>query len=140
MGRHRHRLGAGRPKRPLPDVGESRFRRWQGSGWRPAAASFADPARGLSASLDGRALALHEDGDLEDWGVSVSLEWDPRPETRLGPSVVATRGWGGAASGGVDALLAPETVPGLAAADGGAWSLEAAYGLRRGGAGERRSR
>ena len=94
---------------------------------------FADPARGLSASLDGRALALHEDGDLEDWGVSVSLEWDPRPETRLGPSVVATRGWGGAASGGVDALLAPETVPGLAAADGGAWSLEAAYGLRRGG-------
>ena len=94
---------------------------------------FADPARGLSASLDGRALALHEDGDLEDWGVSVSLEWDPRPETRLGPSVVATRGWGGAASGGVDALLAPETVPGLAATDGGAWSLEAAYGLRRGG-------
>ena len=93
---------------------------------------FEDPARGLSASLDGRALALHEDGDLEDWGVSVSLEWDPRPETRLGPSVVATRGWGGAASGGVDALLGPETVPGLAAADGGAWSLEAAYGLRRG--------
>ena len=91
-----------------------------------------DPARGLSASLDGRALALHEDGDLEDWGVSVTLEWDPRPETRLGPSVVATRGWGGAASGGVDALLGPETVPGLAAADGGAWSLEAAYGLRRG--------
>ena len=93
---------------------------------------FEDPARGLSASLDGRALALHEDGDLEDWGVSVTLEWDPRPETRLGPSVVATRGWGGAASGGVDALLGPETVPGLAAADGGAWSLEAAYGLRRG--------
>ena len=93
---------------------------------------FEDPARGLSASLDGRALALHEDGDLEDWGVSVTLEWDPRPETRLGPSMVATRGWGGAASGGVDALLGPETVPGLAAADGGAWSLEAAYGLRRG--------
>ena len=93
---------------------------------------FADPARGLSAALDGRALALHEDGDLEDWGVSVTLEWDPRPETRLGPSVVATRGWGGAASGGVDALLGPETVPGLAEPGDGSWSLEAAYGLRRG--------
>ncbi|MYG28837.1 MAG: hypothetical protein F4213_22945, partial [Boseongicola sp. SB0677_bin_26] len=94
---------------------------------------FEDPGRGLSLSLDGRTLALHEDGDLRDWGLSVTFGWDPRPETRLGPSVVATRGWGGAASGGVDALLGPETVPGLAAADGdGTWSLEAAWGIRRG--------
>ena len=93
---------------------------------------FEDFGTGLSLSLDGRTLALHEDGDFEDWGVSVSLEWDPRPETRLGPSVIATRGWGGASSGGMAALLDPETFPGPAEAGEGAWSLEAAYGVRRG--------
>ncbi len=92
---------------------------------------LADPARGLSAALDGRALALHEDGDFEDWGLAVTLEWDPRPETRLGPSVVATRGWGGAPSGGVAALLAPEALPGPGdGTDGGPGSLglEMAWG------------
>ena len=92
---------------------------------------FGDPAWGLSVSADGRALALHEVGDLDDWGVSFSLEWDPRPETKLGPSVVASRGWGGAAEGGVAALLDPETILGLEnGADGGSGSLgvELAWG------------
>ncbi|MYH59633.1 MAG: autotransporter outer membrane beta-barrel domain-containing protein, partial [Boseongicola sp. SB0675_bin_26] len=57
---------------------------------------FEDAGRGLSVAVDGRTLALHEDGDFEDWGLAVSLAWDPRPETRRGPSVLATRGWGGA--------------------------------------------
>ena len=94
---------------------------------------FENPGTGLSVSLDGRTLALHEDGNFEDWGVSVSLEWDPRPETGLGPSVIASRGWGGAASGGMAALLDPETLPGPAEAGEGTWSLEAAYGTRQGG-------
>ena len=92
---------------------------------------YRDPGSGLSVSLDGRALALHEDRDARDWGLSVSLEWDPRPETRIGPSVIATRGWGGAPSGGVAALLDPETIPGAEdAASGGAGSLglEMAWG------------
>ncbi|MYI68117.1 MAG: hypothetical protein F4103_04975, partial [Boseongicola sp. SB0673_bin_14] len=55
---------------------------------------FEDPGMGLTVSFDGRALARHEDREMEDWGLSVSLEWDPRPETRLGPSVIATRGYG----------------------------------------------
>ena len=92
---------------------------------------FENPGTGLSVSLDGRTLALHEDGNFEDWGVSVSLEWDPRPETRLGPSVIAARGWGGASSGGMAALLDPEALPGPAEAGEGTWSLEAAYGVRR---------
>ena len=83
-----------------------------------------DPARGLSVSVDGRALALHEDGDFEDWGLSLALEWDPRPETRTGPSVIAARSYGGASSGGVEALLDPETVPGAGRASGGAGSLD----------------
>ena len=91
---------------------------------------FDDPDRGLAVSVDGRALALHEDGGFEDWGAALSLEWDPRPETRLGPSVIATRSYGGASSGGVAALLDPETVPGLVEAGGGAGSLglEVAWG------------
>ena len=90
-----------------------------------------DAARGLSVSLDGRALALHEGGDVRDWGLAVSVAWDPRPETRLGPSVVATRGWGGAPTGGVAALLDPEALPGLGGGtDGGDGSLglEMAWG------------
>ena len=92
---------------------------------------FEDPGRGLSVSVDGRALALHEDRDIRDWGLAVSLEWDPRPETRLGPSVIATRGWGGAPSGGVAALLDPEAIPGPDdGTDGGSGGLglEMAWG------------
>ena len=55
--------------------------------------------------------------------MGVTLAWDPRPETLLGPSVIATRGWGGASSGGVAALLDPETVPSLYDAKGGDGSL-----------------
>ena len=98
-------------------------------------ARYADPARGLSVSLDARALALHEDRNLDDRGLALAVEWDPHPETRLGPSVIATRGWGGAATGGVSSLLDPATLPGLSD-DGGAvrTGLEAAWGtaLRRG--------
>ena len=58
--------------------------------------------------------------------MGVSLEWDPRPDTRLGPSVIATRGWGGAPSGGVAALLDPEALPGD---DGGAGGGSGSLGL-----------
>ena len=89
---------------------------------------FADPARGLSVSLDARALALHRDRDFGDRGVALSVSWDPRPETRLGPSVIATRGWGGASSGGVAALLDPETLPGGGTGGTGSLGLEMAWG------------
>ena len=92
---------------------------------------YRDPGRGLSVSLDGRALALHEDRDARDWGLSVSMAWDPRPETRIGPSVIATRGWGGAPSGGVAALLDPEAIPGIddgTGGESGSLGLEMAWG------------
>ncbi len=90
---------------------------------------FTDPGGGLSVSLDGRALALHEDRDLRDWGLAVSVAWDPRPETRLGPSVIASRGWGGAPSGGVAALLEAEALPGGGTdAGSGGLGLEMAWG------------
>ena len=92
-----------------------------------------DPASGLSMTIEGRALALHEDGAFESWGLGASVSWDPRPETRRGWSATAGGSLGGSSSGGVDALLGPEAFPGLPEAGGeGGWSLEAAYGTGRG--------
>ena len=94
---------------------------------------FADPARGLSMSMDARTLALHEDGNFRDWGLSLGLSWDPRPETKRGCSATAQHGLGGASAGGVDALFGPEAFPGAPGAQGGSgWSVEAACGTGRG--------
>ena len=90
---------------------------------------FSDPARGLSVTVDGRTLALHEDGAFASWGLGLGLSWDPRPETKRGWSLSAKQGFGGASTGGVDALLGPEAFPGLPGTVGDAgWSLEAAFG------------
>ena len=95
--------------------------------------AFADPARGLSMSVDARTLALHEDGNFKDWGLSLGLSWDPRPETKRGCSATAQHGLGGASAGGVDALFGPEAFPGAPGAEGGSgWSVEAACGTGRG--------
>ena len=95
--------------------------------------ALADPRRGISVSLEGRTLALHEDGRFRNWGLGLSASWDPRPETRRGWSATATVGLGDASSGGVAALLGPEAVPGLSETGGGAdWSLEVAHGTGRG--------
>ena len=94
---------------------------------------FSDPGSGLSMTVDGRTLALHEDGAFGSWGLSLGLSWDPAPETKRGWSLAARQSLGGASTGGVDALLGPEAFPGLAGTEGeAAWSLEAAYGTGRG--------
>ena len=94
---------------------------------------FSDPASGLSVTVDGRTLALHEDGAFGSWGLSLGLSWDPAPETKRGWSLSARQSLGGASSGGVDALLGPEAFPGLAGTESDAsWSLEAAFGTGRG--------
>ncbi len=87
-----------------------------------------DPGRGLSVTLDARTLALHGDGGFEDGGLAVSVAWDPRPETRLGPSVIATRGRAAASPGGLDALPGPGTLPVPLAGDGDGPGLEMAWG------------
>ncbi len=95
-----------------------------------------DSTRGLSLGLEGRTLALHEDGDFHDWGLSAAFAYDSHSETKRGFSAAVTRQLGGVSSGGVDALLNPERFPAITdsrenrTADG-AWSLELAYGLSR---------
>ena len=93
---------------------------------------FADSGSGLSASMKGRTLAVHDDGDFKNWSLSLDVAWDPRPETKRGTLVLATRDWGDA-SDGVDALLGPEAFPGLTEAGGqGDWAVEFAHGTGRG--------
>ena len=77
--------------------------------------SWSDPESGLAAELRGRGLLTHESKGFRDRGISGSLGWDPRPETRRGPSLSLTRTLGAAASGGADALLGQRHLGGLAA-------------------------
>ena len=94
---------------------------------------FVDPARGLSLRLEGRTLALHEEGSFENWGLGLQFAYDPRPETKEGFSMAFSQSLGGASSGGVAALLGPETFPGLSETQAeSSWALEAAYGESRG--------
>ena len=96
--------------------------------------SWSDPSGGISFNLEGRVLARHEDQDFGNWGVSATLAYDVRPETKRGFSARLSHNMGGASSGGVSALLTPETLPdaGDESAANSAWSLESAYGLSRG--------
>ena len=94
---------------------------------------ISDPGLGLDLDLSGRTLALHEEGDFENWGLGLSLAWDPAPETKRGWSVRLRHDLGDV-SGGQAALLAPSAFPALQETDRdtGRWSAEAAYGASLG--------
>ena len=102
-----------------------------------AGLSFSKPASGLSLDLAARRLLAHRAPGLEDWGASASLTYDPTPSSDRGLSVSLQQSVGASSSGGVQALLARETLAEAAAygAVGGAGSLQvrAGYGLPLGG-------
>ena len=80
--------------------------------------AFSDPAHGVRFDAKARGLVIHKVRGFREWGASAAFAWDPRPETGRGPSLTLTRSWGVTPSGGMDALLARETLEGLAAGDG----------------------
>ncbi|MDE0223242.1 MAG: hypothetical protein OXJ90_28535, partial [Spirochaetaceae bacterium] len=93
---------------------------------------WTDPGVGLSLDLSGRTLVAHDDGGLEDRGVSAQLSFDPAPSSGRGLSLGLGQDWGGRASGGLDALFAPEPLEDRGEGNSEAvsrWSMEAAYGL-----------
>ena len=91
--------------------------------------AWRDPGSGLSLGIDARRLLAHESDGLGGWGMSVDLEWDPRPDTKRGWSARLSRSHGGASTGGVAALLDPSAFPETEGDDGdGAWRAEAAHG------------
>ena len=80
--------------------------------------AFAAPKQGVALDLKARGLVAHEARGFREWGASASLTWDPRPTTDRGFALRLRQGWGGSPTGGMDALLARETLAGLAADPG----------------------
>ena len=93
-----------------------------------------DASGGLSFGVEGRALALHDDGDYRDWGVGLNFSYDPHPDTQRGFSMVFTQGLGVSTSGDVTSLMTSSSFPtGFDSSDGESrWSVEASHGTSRG--------
>ena len=91
---------------------------------------WTDPGMGLSLDLSGRTLIAHGNDDLKDRGFSAALAYDPAPETKRGASLSLRQDFGGRATGGLDALFAPETLDDRTGSEAASrWALEAAWGL-----------
>ena len=66
------------------------------------AVDWRDPARSLSVTLSGRAVATHESDELREQGLSATLHWDPTAHSRVGPSLSLHHHGGGAAADGLE--------------------------------------
>ena len=76
-----------------------------------------DPSLGIRAEFAARGLLTHEDGGMTDRGFSGSLAWDPSPDTDRGARLTLSQAVGSEATGGMDALLRPDTARELVAND-----------------------
>ena len=83
-----------------------------------AGVAWSDPSRGVQAELSVRGLVTHEAGGFGERGLAGSLAWDPAPDSDRGPSLTLRQTVGAQASGGMDALLRPETAGVFDAAGG----------------------
>ena len=92
---------------------------------------WTDPGMGLSLDLSGRTLIAHGNDDLKDRGFSAALAYDPAPATQRGASLSLRQDFGGKATGGLDALFAPDPLDDRTGGGEAAsrWAVEAAYGL-----------
>ncbi len=90
------------------------------------------PQWGLSLNLEGRTLLTHRDADFQDQGVAAAVTFDPDPATARGPSLSLRQDWGGAATGGLDALFASAPLAqrtGTTAPAASRWVAEGAWGF-----------
>lgn len=81
--------------------------------------AWADPESGIRAEVSGRGLLTHESAGFRQRGIAGRLGWDPRSDSKRGPSVTVSQSMGRASAGGVDALFRQRTLEGLAANDDG---------------------
>ncbi len=81
-----------------------------------AGLAWTDPERGIAAEVRARGLLTHEDSSFKERGFAGSFAWDPDPASDLGPSLTLRQTVGAQASGGVDALLRPDSAEELIAA------------------------
>ena len=74
-----------------------------------AGLTWADPVRGIRAEFHARGLVGHEDDGFREFGLSGLLFWDAMPDSDLGWSLGIAQAMGARATGGMDALLNPDT-------------------------------
>ena len=93
--------------------------------------AWRDPSLGLTLDLSGRTLIAHDDGGLEDRGVSAQLSFDPDPASGRGLSLGLGQDWGGRSASGLDALFAPEPLEDHEDSTEAAarWTAEVAWGF-----------
>ena len=101
-----------------------------------AGLAWTDPSLGIRAQVAARGLLTHDEDGFRERGLAGSLAWDPSPSSALGPSLSLSQAVGAEATGGMDALLRPDTAWALGAAganrdDPGRRAFEAklGYGL-----------
>ena len=91
-----------------------------------------DPVTGLAVDVQVRMLLVHEADDFRERGVSVSVSYNPTPQTPLGLTAKVAPSWGGQAQSGAEALWGRDTMAGMAhggLASGNRLDGEVGYGL-----------
>ncbi len=94
--------------------------------------ALSDAKTGLTVDVRVRTLLVHEAEGFSERGASVSLSWNPTPQTPLGLTAKVAPSWGGQAMGGAEALWGRETMAGMAQAGyaaGNRLDAELGYGL-----------
>ncbi len=88
------------------------------------------PSLGLSLDIEGRTLLLHEAQGRGDRGFSATMNWDPGPESKLGPKFSLRHDLGGQATGGLEALFSTNPVGERMGMGGESrWTTEAGWGM-----------
>ena len=91
-----------------------------------------DASTGLAVDVRVRMLLVHEADDFRERGVSVSVSYNPTPQTPLGLTARVAPSWGGQAQSGAEALWGRDTMAGMAhggLASGNRLDGEVGYGL-----------
>ena len=97
----------------------------------------ADGVTGLAVDVRVRRLLVHQGAGFTESGMSVSVSYDPTPDTPLGLTAQVSPAWGGDAMSGAEALWGQETMgsmsgrnnPQLGGAGGARLDTEVGYGL-----------
>ena len=96
---------------------------------------LADGVTGLAIDVRVRRLLIHQAAGFAESGMSVSVSYDPTPNTPLGLTARISPAWGGEAISGAEALWAQETMGGMSGindpllAGGTRLDTEVGYGL-----------
>ena len=83
---------------------------------------------GLQIDVRMRRLVMHQAEGFEEQGTSISVSYNPRPESPLGWMAEVEPGWGGETRGGADRLWSRETMGGIATGTNGGRRLRARVG------------